>query len=401
MNILFLTQLLPYPISHGGKLKTFNLIKTLSQKHKIYLGCFVAKKEDLKHASYFKKYCQQVKAIVWPYVNARYKKIPLKIFSLLFSARPVIVSLYDNQEMGQYIENVFEKEKIDIFYIENLSMCQYLKYLPQAKNLVLVYGEHNIAWLSRKRLFNIEKNLIKKAFFLIDTIKLYFYEKKIIPRFNCWLAISELDKIKLGKMGAKAKNTFFLPTLIKTKSLFKALKRKKPNILFIGLLSWDPNRDAFYWFYKEIFPLIVKKMPSVSFWAVGDEPEEKMRLMAKQNKGLKITGFIKDLKAVFAQASVFVAPIRTGSGLRIKILTAMAAGLPIVSTTLGVEGLKVKDKKEFLLADKPNEFANQVVKIIQEINLAKRLSKNGQDFIKKNYNLKNYKRTLRKVFKEV
>ena len=178
---------------------------------------------------------------------------------------------------------------------------------------------------------------------------------------------------------------------MKAKSLFKWGNK---NILFVGLLSWWPNKDGFIWFYKKVFPFIKKVIPQVKFYVVGRGKKYFKKIVSQNEKNIVFTGYVKNTKPYLKKAGVFIIPLRMGSGIRIKALTAMARGIPVVSTKMGVKGLGVKNNKEVLVSDGPKTFAKAVIKILKNKKTALCLSKNAQQFIKKNYNEKLASRIL-------
>ncbi|MBN1262733.1 MAG: glycosyltransferase [Candidatus Pacebacteria bacterium] len=400
MKILFLTQLLPWPTNHGGKFKTLQLLKNLALEHRIYLACFISQKSDLEYLSELKRYCREIKVILVPTTNSRYKEIPGQVMAWFFSLKPVIVCQYRNQAMADYLKRLINREIFDFVYLEHLSLVQYADCFPASRNFKLVYGEHNIAWLSRWRLAKISRNVFKKIFFLVETVKLYFYEKRKLKVFDCCLAISQFDRKRLMELGLKNTEVKVLPTAFKIRPVWRPQNFRQPKILFLGLLSWEPNRDGFWWFYREIWPLVLEKLPQAVFWVIGDEATTKMKEAAAEDSRLELFGFVKNLTVYLAQSSVLVAPVRTGSGLRIKILTALAAGVPVVSTRLGIEGLGLKENKTILLAEEAEDFAESVVRLAEDSCLAKEISTNGIKFINKNFNPAKQKETLKRIFSE-
>jgi polysaccharide biosynthesis protein PslH len=398
MRILFLTQLFPYPATNGGKLKTLKLIRHLSKEHQIYLLCFTDKKITSDNLNKVKKYCHCIKVIYKPLVNIRYKDELFKVLFSVFCLKPTVVWQYCDNSMKNMVEKLAAKNSFKLVYIEYLSMCQYLNNIFKTKKTKLIYGEHNINWLSRFRLFKQQKNLFKKTFFLIEAVKLYFYERKYIPKFDKILFISPKDKQELSKLGADKNKLYFLPTIFQPKPVFK-FKKNRHNIIFLGLLSWEPNKDGFYWFYYNIFPKILSHLPHAKLWVVGSEAEAKMKDLAKQDKNLRLTGYVKNLDLLFKQAGAFVAPIRSGSGLRVKVLQALSFAMPMIATSTAIEGLNLENNKELMVANRADDFSKKTCQVLTSQKLAENLSLNSLKFIKK-YNKNNkFRQALTKVFK--
>jgi glycosyltransferase involved in cell wall biosynthesis len=395
MKILFITQFLPYYPDTGGKIKTWEILKILSKKNKISLTCFVDKKENTLYEKELKKFCWEVKTFFQPIITKAYQSLKYKAFLSLFSLKPFRVYKHYSSEFVRYLQDVIGNNDFDAIYFDHDVMCQYLDFIPK-KGKLLIFDQHNISSQASWRNFLIENNLIGKTAYFLETIKWFFYEKKYIKCFNKIFTISETDKRKLLKWSIAKNKIQFLPIPIKSKNLFE-FDNKNKNILFVGLMSWKPNEDGFWWFYKKVYPRIKEKINNVTFTVIGDNPSKKISAQAENDSSLKILGYVKNIDHYYNQASVFVVPIRSGGGIRIKILKALAYGIPLVSTKIGAEGINILNGKEFLLADNSEDFVNSIIKLLNNPFLAKKLSKNGIKFIENNYNKQNAEKALRNL----
>ncbi len=157
---------------------------------------------------------------------------------------------------------------------------------------------------------------------------------------------------------------------------------RTPALLFLGSMDWMPNIDAVVWFAREIFAPIQAAVPGVTLTIVGRTPTPAVRQLAAANPAITVTGTVPDVRPYLRQAAVCVVPLRAGGGTRIKIFEAMAAGLPVVSTRIGAEGLPVNDREHLLLADRPAEFAGAVVELLRQPELRRRLADNGRELVR-------------------
>lgn len=396
MKILFITQFLPYYPDTGGKIKTWGILKILSKKRQVFLVSFVDKKEDLVYEKKLREICFGVKTFVQPIITQAHRDLKIKAFLSLLSLKPFRALKHYSKEMEEFIRKINKKQTFDVIYIDHDVMIQYLGAVSTKNKALVFYDEHNISSLAAWRNFLIEKNPIDKLAYLLETTKWVFYEQKYLSHFNHIFAISRLDKKRLIKRGINPKKVSFLPIPIEIEPLFK-FNPKEKNILFIGLMSWKPNNDGFWWFYKEIFPAIKKEIADVRLTVIGAYPSKSMREAAKIDDNLEFLGYVKNLIPYFKKTSVFIAPIRSGGGIRIKILDALSRGVPVVSTTVGVEGIEAKNKREMIIADRPRVFAQAVIEILEDRKLAQRLSKGGIKFIQNKYSPKRTKRILKKV----
>lgn len=394
MKILYLTQVLPYPPDSGGKIKTYQTLRFLSKKHQVYLVCFTPQSRDLTYQRNLQRLCAEVKVFVSNTPFDHFRNIHPIILKSLFLPEPFIVHRYRDGRFKKAVEEILEKEKIDAIHIDHLNMAS---YLPKKKDCLWVFEEHNLESEINWGIVKRERWNKFKFFSLIEGLKMVIYERVKIPRFDYLFAISESDRKKLIIIGARENRVFFLPTPFKTKPLFD-LEKSKPIILFVGLLAWWPNKDGLLWFYEKVFPLVKQKIPKAELMVVGKEATKEMFDLDEKDPCFNLVGYVKDLDKYLSQAGVFVSPMRAGSGIRIKILTTLSVGLPVVSTTKGAEGIVDKASNGIILADSPEDFSQAVIDILKNKKLAEKLSKAGLDFVKRNFNQQKATNVLKKVY---
>jgi glycosyltransferase involved in cell wall biosynthesis len=385
MKILFITQFLPYPPDTGGKTKTLQTLKLLSREHQIFLVSFVEQKQDLDKRKYLRNLCYDMKTFVTPLITSSHWILKLRVLLGLFYVKPFRIQKYFLKETAAFVEQLTRKENFEIIYCDHETAIQYLPYVHQWQKKLKIYDEHNISSEGFLGYVRYEKNPLVRFVYLVEGIKFRLYEKRMFPVFNRILTISQVDKKKLIEQGISPSKIKFLPIPFKTKPQFNFGSK---NILFIGLLSWWPNKDAVLWFYHRIFPIVKEKIPQAKFMVIGANPPEEIKRIGKQDRSVEVAGYVKNVHSYFRKTGVFVAPIRAGAGVRIKILDALARGLPIVATKRSATGIKVKDGKNICLADKEEDFTNAVVKLLEDEKLCRRISQEGLKFIKENYNQK-------------
>ena len=381
-KIIFITQWLPYPDDSGGKIQTLAVVRALSKKYRITLVCFLENDPKKGNLDYLKKYCEVVKCFVWPRVKARYISMKDEVVKNTFSIVPFTVYRYYCPEAKKFIDDEFKRNNFDLVWVDHTNMAQ---YLPSTKKCLWILDEHNIEAAAKTTVARFEPRLLFKIGFAWEAIRLYFYEKRIIKKFDVCLAISEIDRKKMIELGSDPKKTWLMPVAIKLNNIFLFKKTKKPAVLFIGSLSWWPNRDGAKWFVDNVWLLVREKVPGAELWLVGENPVKFTKNWNCGDAGVKFFDHVPSIEPFFRKASVMVAPIRMGGGIRIKILTALAMGVPVVATTKAAEGIELKNGKEFLLANKAKEMAKKIVDLIENEKLSKDISKAGEKFVKLNY----------------
>jgi len=381
-KILFITQLLPYPPYSGGKLKTFKILKILAQKYHLQVICFHDQKHHQKNAQKLSTLLNiKVKSFHWPVISKANKKLIIKAVASLFSLKPFRVYKYFNPKLAKYITKLTSQHNFNIIYLDHNTSYQYLKYINKSTNSKVIYDEHNLDYLAMQRTAKHQINPLKKIFFYYDSLKLYLYEKSMLKKLDLIFCISQTDLINLKKLGAQPSQLKHLPVPFKPNNQFQ-FHRSKSTILFVGLMSWEPNIKAFWWFYKKIFPLIKQKLPSVKLIVIGPLPSKKLLCQATTDNSLQVTGQVPTLISYYKKANALVAPILFGGGIRLKILHALAHGIPTISTTIGAEGI---NPKSLLIANTKEDFAKKTIKILTQPKLAKQFSQAGLTTIKTNY----------------
>lgn len=385
MTILYITQALPHPQDGGGKNKTFSTILMLKKMgHKVILFSFVDSKTKLKYAVNLKNMGLRIeKTLVNPYISGHQTKLKklIKIYRSIFSLKPFSIYKYYQEKMNKKIKEFVSREKVDCIWIDQLSMSQ---YLPCNYKGLKILETQNMDSLFFKQIVFKDFMLSQRIFALSEWIKFSLYERIMFPKFSRIFTISIIEKNLLQKKYQRIKLDV-LPPGIKLISPKNTKNKASFTILYIGNLCWYPNKDGMKWFLEKIYPLIQDKT-FVNLLVIGKLP--KGDIFTNSN-GVKFLGFVKDINPYMKNAQVFIAPIRYGTGIRIKILDAISYGLPIVTTTEGANGLDVKNGKELLIAKDEKEFADKTIELLGNDTLQKKLVKNAYRFLKTNYSYKN------------
>jgi len=163
------------------------------------------------------------------------------------------------------------------------------------------------------------------------------------------------------------------------------IKREPLSLLFVGAMQRDLNVDAALYFYQKVFPIIRREMPGAKFYVVGGNPPEALIKMAEGDPSLIVTGFVKDIREYFFKTTVFVSPMLVGGGIIVKNLQAMSCGLPVVTTSIGNEGIEAVQERDIFVADEPGEFAVKVLELLKDSKLRKRVGESGRAFAQKEF----------------
>lgn len=378
MRVLVLTQVLPYPPDSGPKIKTLNVLKYLFTHHEVTLISFT-RGDQSAEAAELRKLCREVVTVP---IEREPALDALALGRSLLTGQPWIILRDDRAAMRAAVGQAAAKGSFDIAQADQLNMAQFARLVPGARQVI---DTHNALWLLYKRLATTQSGL-KKLLFERDWRLLKRYEGGICRASDAVVAVSEEDKAALVEAGADGSKITVTPISVDCDALTPVEPVRGANhILSVATMYWPPNVDGIQWFIREIFPLIRRRRPDVIFDAVGARPPEELTRLAGVGTGVNLPGYVEDTTLYLRQAAAMVVPLRSGSGMRVKILNAMAQGLPVVSTSLGAEGIAAQDGCHLLVADTPEAFARAVLLLMEDRALARQLGQNGRKLVETRY----------------
>lgn len=392
MHILFLTQILPYPPTSGPKVKTWHVLRYLAERgHQITLASFV-RPEEMPYIDTVKEVCSTVHAV--PIRRSRVKDLSYFLRSLV-SGRPFLVERDDLSEMRAVVKSVVNAEQVDVIHADQLTMAQFAFPLDLngRKKPVTVFDAHNAVWTITERMKQNAPFFLQPPLWL-ETKRIKEYEGMIVSDFHATLAVAEPDRTALldavkayGNGNGNIAPISVIPIAVDT-HLIQPVEREPDslNILTMGTLYYPPNADGIRWFVQEVFPLVRQKMPKVTLTIVGkNPPKDFVRLSEDPESGVKVTGFVEELDPYFAKSALMVIPVRAGGGMRVRILEAFARAMPVVTTTVGLEGIQAEPGTEVLVKDTPPDFAASVLSLLQDKKLQTQLALNGRRLVETRY----------------
>jgi len=378
MDILLLTQVLPYPPDSGPKIKTWNLIQYLARRHQVTLVSFV-RGDQHAEAEVLRRVCRAVYTV--PMQRSIWRDAAALARSLV-SGQPWTMVRDARREMRALLEHLLQTQHFDILHADQLNMAQYAALGNGAPR---VLDAHNALWVLYKRLAETlpARNPLKWVY-ARDWKLLKRYEGEVCRSFGGVLAVSAEDARALQEAAAAPFPLQVVPIAIDADAMSPVQRLPQAShILHIGTMFWPPNVDGMLWFLNEVFPRIQKVRPEVQCDVVGSRPPAE--ILAWRGKGVNVTGYVVDPAPYLRQAGVMIVPLRAGGGMRVKILNALSQELPLVSTTIGAEGIALEDGVHALIADTPAEFAAAVLRLLEDRSLAARLGRNGRRLILEKY----------------
>lgn len=383
MKVLLLTQVLPYPPDSGPKIKTWNVLKYLAERHKVTLASFV-RGDQSADVAHLRRYCQAVHTTP---MERGVVQDGLAMVRSLLMRQPWMMVRDDRVGMRRLVDRLAAEGSFDVVHADQLNMGQYAAQVPDAFK---VLDAHNALGLLYKRLWETMPPGPRKWLLGRDWRQLESYEGRFVREFDAVLAVSHEDKTALQEAAGESVDITVIPIAIDTDEVAVVERQSNPrHILHIGTMYWPPNIDGVLWFARRVFPLIRQQRPDVQFDVVGARPPREITALSGDESGINVTGYVPAPTPYYQQAALMVVPLRAGGGMRVKILNALARGIPVVSTTLGCEGIDVMPGRDVLTGDTPEAFAAQALQILNDPGLGRELAANGRRLIEEKYDYRN------------
>ena len=391
MNILFLANRFPYPPFRGDKLKIYNLTKRLAAKHDLYLVTFYESRDELNYLKDIQPFFKEIELVYLPKWRSILNGIPA-----LFSKTPLQVAYFKSSKMKRMVKFALDRYDIDVVHTQHLRISQYTKHLDMPKILDLP----DAFSLYFKRRNETDRPLINR---LIDSIEIGRLTKaeKVITAYDKTLVCSVEDKKYLEKLH-KTDNIDILLNGVDLDTFdVKEGHDYSHNhtLLFTGNMDYAPNVDAVQYFEKEMWPAISKVNPKTKFIIAGQRPVDAVQKLAGDR--IEVTGFIPDLKDMYADASVVIAPLRFGAGTQNKVLEAMAMGVPTVCTHIGFEGLQIQSGQGVILAKEKSQFIEEVTMLLADAAKRQEVGEQGLAIARTRFSWDKIAVKLEEYFKEV
>lgn len=384
MKLFIILPRFPYPTEKGDKLRAFNQIKVLSVKHEIILFALSHSKISNEHYLKVKQYCREV--IIFS-LNPI-----LVVWNLLISlikGWPLQAGYYYSSKAMHRINKELLKSRPDHIY------CQLLRTAAYAFNAnipkTLDYQDVFSKGIERRI---PTANIFMKGLLSFELKRLRKFEHKVFDLFDNKTIISKPDRDFIPHRDRE--QIIVIPNGV-DQQYFKAYKTKKiTDLLFTGNMGYPPNIECAEYLVKKVLPLIHEKYPDIIITIAGASPHQRVKALASDK--VIVTGWVDDIRAYYAGARIFLAPLQLGTGLQNKLLEAMAMKLPCITSTLCNSALMANEGSEILIGDNPSQVAEQAIYLMEHKDQADLIGNNGFEFVKENYTWQGATEKLSAVF---
>lgn len=381
MHVLFIAPTLPIPTS-GGRTRLFNLVKQIAQRHEVSVLCFIQPGEEsmLPQVSPF---CRRLVTVPFagPPPQGAWRNRLLGWMRILFDRLPRYARTFPVERMRQPLRTLLQLETFDVVVLQDMYVVELASELA---GLPRVLGKENVESEIASRAMAGSCCPVHRLRDWLIWRKLLAYERRWVRRFAVCTAVSETDAGLLKAMSPKTE-VLVVPNGVDCAHFAPPPgERSAGRLLFFGVLDYAANQHGLAWFCEQVLPRVRRVHPDATLEICGLHQSLAVTALAKA-PGVQLTGFVPDIRPKLWQSRASVVPLHYGGGTRLKILEALAAGCPVVSTSAGAEGLDLERGEHLLIADSPEEFARCLTDLLSNDGLCQRLSEAGRGAVARRY----------------
>jgi glycosyltransferase involved in cell wall biosynthesis len=379
MKILWICPFSLHPTDRGAQIRTLGTLKELHKRHEIHFAA-LNDPRNLEGPQRSSEYSSRHISVGHAAPNRRSLGIIPQLVGSIVNAVPMAVSRYSSRRLKQEIDALIAAERYDSI------VCDFLASAPNVTDMrSCVLFQHNVETTIWQRHVEQSRSFPKKLFFQIQARKMEAYERKICRTAKHVIAVSDIDASRMKRMFG-IETVTSVPTGVDVE--YFAPHGAAPHmsdIVFCGSMDWLPNVDAVVYFLSEVLPLIRDRLPGATFTIAGRSPDARVLKAVQGLAGVSVTGKVEDMRPYLWGSKISIVPIRIGGGTRLKIYECMAAGVPVVSTTVGAEGLRYEDGKDIVLADDPGGFATACVRLLSNEAARRAIAHNALERTRKEF----------------
>ena len=383
-KLLMIAELIPYPSNSGGKLRTINMLKQLAYKYDIDYISYAQTPMTTEQFDYMKRYCNNV------YVYPGGKPSLLKHFWFLLLGRSGIACAIHSREMQKQVNLLYKDNRYAWIWVERLYCMQYVQKLFRCGKPNVVLNMHDVDHESIQAFYRATTNWVRQMYYKIEYRRVLKLEEHSFAQACRLIACSERDQAVYTTRFPFSTDRWLVANNgvdLDQIGVQATAQRDAATVLFIGSLDYLCNQEGIVWFLNEIWDKTLALRPDARCVIAGSGavPDALKQALARSTN-VDFLGYVDDAYSLFRQATCLAVPLKSGSGTRLKILEALSLSLPVVSTTIGAEGLLAVDGKEIIIADEPEQYAISLARILGDEALRVKLAMNGKRLVEEHYN---------------
>lgn len=375
MRIICLTSRLPYPPHRGDRLRAFHFMEHLSREHDLHLLSFIAEESERQHVPALREYCADVNTVLLKRTESL-----VTVAANIWRRQPLQALYYRSTRMQTLVEESLAAQRFHAAYVHLFRMAPYVANHPKLYRIVDLTDVISKE-IGRSLAY---RGAMSRLVYRLERPRIRRYERRVTDAFEETWLISEADRKALAA-DCPGANIQVVTNGVDTDHFHPKSDPPAPDsLVFVGHMGVRHNIDAAAYLVHDILPLVRRQVPSAALRIVGAAPAPEVQHLDK-HPGVEVTGFAPDLNAALNRAAVFVAPLRFAAGVQNKVLEAMAAARPVVTTTIVNEGLRARPGRDLLVADDPQDIARHVVALLRDAGLRRSIGRSARRFVRDKY----------------
>ncbi len=384
MRILFLSQIIPHPLDAGPKVRSYYVLRHLAAAgHEVTLLAFSRESDSASSIDHLRQHCVAIDTV--PIQRSRVRDVWHFGRSLL-SGRPFLITRDDEAAMFHRARTLAQSSQFDAIHADQLWMASYALAAHDAAaepRPKLVLDQHNAMYLIPQRLAESATDPIQRRLLRREASLMRRYELATCRRFESIVWVTSEDQRAVTSGRPIASQELVIPICVDPQGTPVIERVAHPHrITFLGGLHWPPNAAGIAWFIREVWPQVRATCPDAVLTIIGKSPPDELDGRAP---GIEVTGYVDDPTPFLMETAVFIVPLHAGGGMRVKILDAWTWGLPVISTTIGAEGIECRDGEDMIIADTAASFAADVHRVMTDSSLAGRVAEAGRATAESSY----------------
>jgi len=397
MKILQLANKIPYPPRDGGAIATLNISLGLAELgHEVtVLGMNTPK--HFTDLSVLPPKIKNTIRILDVEVDTDIKPW-YALSNLVFSKLPYNATRFFSRKFEKELADLLRKQEFDVIQLEGLYLCFYIDCIRKHSKALVSLRSHNIEYEIWERSANFEKNYFKRKYFYLLAKRIRRFELNYLNCYDVLLPITSRDARKYNRMGNQIPYQI-IPVGYDLNNLSPEKENVKfPSLFFIGTLDWFPNQEGLIWFLDNVWSELLEMNPGLSFHIAGRNAPLKMKKLFRKYENVVFHGEVEDAELFIRENAIMIAPLFSGSGMRVKIIEGMALGKTIVTTSIGAEGIDVVHEHNIIIEDLAFDFIAQINALVRDKKRFERIGRNAATFIRSYYDNKRISETLAEFY---
>ena len=391
MKILWVNSNFMHPTNKGGSIRTLGMLRHLHERHEIHYAAIEQPQypEGPARAHEYSARAYSVRELIPERGSLRFAT---QVAGGLVSPLPLAMKRFHSPRLGQLLDDVMRREAFDRVICDHLTPASYLPHLDEA----FLY-QHNVETVIWERYFQHARGGAKRLYFQRQAQKMARFEGRVCRTARHIIAVSAVDAENMRRYFGVS-NISEIPTGVDVEFFARPAKVDHfADLAFVGSMDWAANVDGVTWFVNEVLPLIRRQKPGCAVGVIGRSPPPEIQELGSKDPGILVTGTVPDIRPYLWGSTISIVPLRIGGGTRLKIYESMAAGVPIVSTTVGAEGLDLSPPATGRLADTAEDFAAKCIELLDDEAERQRIARDAWQLVNDRYSWDQVARTFETI----